>query len=365
MTRSMLVTMRFFTPLLLTFLLGPPPLLSQAALAAPPAVTASQEDGPYVLWEGGKPKVLKVHQGKLEVSALGPSLQLPLDGLPAFQLDPAPPKPAQDSFPAADRIAAVSDIHGNYSGLLALLQAQGIIGKDRRWSFGQGHLVVVGDLFDRGAQVTELLWFVRSLGQQAVLAGGAVHVVLGNHETMALRGDLRYLNPKYAALRFGILPMDLPALYGPSTELGRWLRSLPAFLKIGDVLFIHGGASPLLSYGPVNLGRLNADFRHALDAAGKDPLLGSSGPVWYRGLIPGAGQGPDASDAQVASILGAFQAKCMVIGHSTLEHVTAFHGGSVFGIDAGLKDGKPGEIWVRIGGRVFRGLADGGRIPLE
>jgi Calcineurin-like phosphoesterase len=357
--------MRIFSLLLLTFLSYPPHLLSQTVLAAPSVATATLEDGPYVLWESGKPKVLRVHQGRLEVSALDASLRLPLDGLPAFQLDPAQPKPARDTFPASDRIAAVSDIHGNYSGLLALLQGQGIIGKDRHWSFGQGHLVVVGDIFDRGPQVTEILWFLRTLERQAAHAGGVVHVVLGNHETMVLRGDLRYLHPKYAALRSGLLPSDLPALYGPSSDLGRWLRSLPAFLKIGEILFVHGGPSPALINGPVNLGSLNTGFRHALDAVDKDPLLGPAGPVWYRGLIPGAGQGPDASDAQVAAILDAFQAKILVIGHSTLDRITTFHGGSVFGIDAGLKDGKPGEVWICEGGHTFRGLGDGSRIPLE
>ena len=364
-SKSILISMRFFGLLLVTCLLLPVPLVSQTALVAPPPLAVALEDGPYVLWEGGKPKVLKVHLGRLEVSALGPSLNLPLDGLPAFQLDPAPPRPARDTFPASDRIAAVSDIHGNYSGLLTLLQGQGIIGQDRRWAFGNGHLVVVGDMFDRGPQVTEILWFLRVIEKQAARAGGAVHVLLGNHETMVLRGDLRYLNPKYVALRSGVLPMDLPALYGPSSDLGRWLRSLPAFLKIGDILFVHGGPSPVLVSGPMNLGRLNTDFRLALDAVGQDPFLGPAGPVWYRGLIPGAGQGPDASDVQVVAILDAFHAKTMVLGHSTLDHITAFHGGRVFGIDAGLMDGRPGELWICEGGRIFRGTADGSRFPLE
>ncbi len=364
--KSIFSPMRFFGLLFVAFLLLPIPLVSQTVLVPPPAIAAAAlEDGPYVLWESRQPKVLKVHQGRLEVSALGPSLRLPLNGLPAFQLNPAPPKPARDSFPASDRIAAVSDIHGNYSGLLTLLQGQGIIGKDRRWAFGKGHLVVVGDMFDRGPQVTEILWLLRVLEKQAAHAGGAVHVVLGNHETMILRGDLRYLNPKYIALRSGVLPMDIPALYGPSSELGRWLRSLPAFLEIGDILFVHGGPSPTLVSGPMNLARLNTDFRRALDAGGEDPLLGPAGPVWYRGLIPGAGQGPDASDAQVTSILGAFHAKTMVLGHSTLDRITAFHGGCVFGIDAGLKDGRPGELWICERGRTFRGMPDGSRIPLE
>ena len=59
------------------------------------------------------------------------------------------------------------------------------------------------------------------------------------------------------------------------------------------------------------------------------------------------------------------RARLLVVGHSTLPRITAFHDGRVLGIDAGLKDGKPGELWLQLGGRRFRGLADGSRIPLE
>ncbi|MBK8669693.1 MAG: hypothetical protein IPN89_09590 [Saprospiraceae bacterium] len=36
------------------------------------------------------------------------------------------------------------------------------------------------------------------LEKQAAVAGGKVHVMLGNHELMTLNNDLRYLNVKYS-----------------------------------------------------------------------------------------------------------------------------------------------------------------------
>ena len=71
-----------------------------------------------------------------------------------------------------------------------------VIDTDLTWSFGDGHLVIVGDVFDRGPNVTECLWLIYRLEQEASAAGGAVHFLLGNHELMVMRGDLRYLNER-------------------------------------------------------------------------------------------------------------------------------------------------------------------------
>ena len=86
------------------------------------------------------------------------------------------------------------DVEGNFSALRKLLQANKIITEDFNWQFGKGHLVLIGDFFDRGEQVTELLWFIYSLEEKAKDAGGYVHFILGNHEIMNLSADLRYVN---------------------------------------------------------------------------------------------------------------------------------------------------------------------------
>ena len=351
--------MRFLATLLLALLLAPAPLPARTVPRATPAATTAQPaDGPCVVWEGRKAKVLRFVQGRTETAPLGAGFRLDLPGLPPLRLDPAAPAPARAEFPLPAAVAAVSDIHGNAPGLLALLTAQGILDRDRRWAFGKGHLVVVGDMLDRGGQVTEVLWLLRSLEAQARAAGGAVHVLLGNHETMVLKGDLRYVNPKYLAL-----PLPPPALYGPDTELGRWLRSRPVLLRLGEVLFVHGGPSAEFAAAHGDLAAVNAAARQEW-LGDKGAVMGNGGPLWYRGLIPGAA-GPGASDADVAAVLRAYGATTLVVGHTTLDQVTAFHGNRVYGIDAGLKDGKPGELWLQLGGRRFRGLADGSRIPLE
>ncbi|MFN8011602.1 MAG: metallophosphoesterase [Holophagaceae bacterium] len=350
---------------LLPRLLLLPALLASAVLAA-----QARQDGPYVLWEGGTARVFEIREqdalGERRVQAPF-TLELPGMAARGLRLTGKPYAPAAEALPDPGKILAVSDIHGRFGAVLALLQAQKVVDADLRWTFGRGHLVVVGDVFDRGPQVTEALWFLRALEEGARAAGGAVHLVLGNHEAMAMGGDARYLHPKYARPPKG-LPA-YPVLYGPDSELGRWLRSRPALLKLGPFLFVHGGPSAEflklgLSQAAANRALRTSLGRHPRDLDGPEGFLqGDQGPLWYRGLVPGHARA-DASGEDVDAALKAFRVKAVVIGHTTLDRLTALHGGKVYAIDAGLKEGRPGEAWIWEQGKVWRGTADGRREPL-
>jgi hypothetical protein len=323
-----------------------------------------------VLWDGRTARILEVrNEDQLGERREKAPIKLELPGLAAraLTLKGGPYADAPEALPDPGRILAVSDIHGRFDSVLALLKAQGVVDGGLRWTFGRGHLVVCGDVFDRGPQVTETLWFLRALEESARKAGGAVHLLLGNHEAMVLGGDLRYLHPKYARTPAG-LPA-LPELFGPTSELGRWLRSRSALLKLGPFLFAHGGPGPDLLAQGFDLPRVNRGVRKILGQAARGAegeaafLLGGDGPLWYRGLVPGA-SAKDANDAHLAQVLKAFRVKGLVIGHTTVHELTALHGGRVFAIDAGLKEGRPGEAWIWEKGRVWRGTADGKRAPL-
>ncbi len=345
-------------------------LVIPALLAAAPLAAQERQDGPYVLWDGGTARIFEVRaQDQLgERRAKAPfTLDLPGMAAKGLRLAGKPYAPAADTFPDPGKILAISDIHGRFGAALSLLQAHRVVDADLRWTFGKGHLVIAGDVFDRGPQVTEALWFFRALEEGARSAGGAVHLMLGNHEAMAMGGDLRYLHPKYARGPRG-LPA-YPELFGPDSELGRWLRSRPAILKVGPFLFVHGGPSPAfvaqgLSQAEANRALRSSLGRRARDLAGQEGFLqGDQGPLWYRGLVPGYAQ-PDATGADVDRALAAFGVKAVVIGHTTLDRLTPLHGGKVYAIDAGLKEGRPGEAWIWDKGKVWRGTADGRREPL-
>lgn len=337
--------------------------------AEPPrkAASALGQDGPQVLWKGDEATVYRLEGGKVKAEKHHGTFDLPLPGLAArsLRLDPRGSDVPQARFPLPVRILAVSDIHGRLDTLMHLLKAQKVVDGDLHWRFGKGHLVVVGDVMDRGPQVTEAFWFLRGLAAAAARAGGRVHLLLGNHEVMVMTGDLRYVNPKYLRA-----PEGWPILadqYGRDSELGRWLRTRPAMVAVGPFLFVHGGLSPEFQARHPSLEAVNAELRATLakGVGSKQDTgpLGSQGPVWYRGLLPEGGP-PQATDGEIQGMLEAFGAQAFVVGHTTLEHLGVFHGGRVFGIDAGIKDGQSGEAWLWEKGRTWRAKADGTREPL-
>jgi hypothetical protein len=245
-----------------------------------------------------------------------------------------------------------------------LLRAQKIIGAENQWAFGDGVLVINGDVFDRGPQQTEALWAIYRLAQEAQVAGGSVQMLLGNHESMVLRGDLRYLLPKYLEVA-RLLQHPVPELYGKASEMGRWLRTRATVLKLGDTLFVHGGISPDLPRLAPDLAALNAKIRARLgdsrEALNDDPqaswLFATNGPLWHRGYF----RLPRASNAEVDGLLNRFDVKRIVVGHTTRDEIVSLYGGRVIGIDAALNEGAPGEVLLWENNHLHRGLADGSR----
>ena len=103
-------------------------------------------------------------------------------------------------FDDVDRIVAIADIHGAYVAMVETLQNADILGEDLAWAGGTSHLVIVGDILDRGPRSRDAMELLMRLEAEAEAAGGRVHVVIGNHESMLLTGDLRYVSAaEYAA----------------------------------------------------------------------------------------------------------------------------------------------------------------------
>ena len=92
-----------------------------------------------------------------------------------------------------DQVIAESDdlvnIEGNYYSFVNLLIGNKITDNNLNWIYGTGQLVLNGDMVDRGEYVTQVLWLIYKLEQEASAAGGHVHFILGNHEAMNLEGN--------------------------------------------------------------------------------------------------------------------------------------------------------------------------------
>lgn len=198
----------------------------------------------------------------------------------------------------AQRVIVVGDIHGAIDDLSGLLRAAGVVDNETNWRAGKTHFVSVGDLLDRGPDSRAIMDLFMRLEKQAEQAGGAVHLILGNHELMNLVRDLRYVNAHdyaryqadeeisireahwqhYLAQAIKIAKemssdIDEAAVrdaferdyppgffahlqeFAPQGKYGRWLLSKPSAIIINDTIFVHGGLSeafPLIGLSNIN-----------------------------------------------------------------------------------------------------------------
>ncbi|MGE4222886.1 MAG: metallophosphoesterase [Vicinamibacterales bacterium] len=381
--------------------------------------------------------------------------------------------PSAQSDRDARRVVAIGDVHGSLSGLTAILQAAGLIDAQRRWTGGTATLVQTGDLTDRGAAVRGVLDLMMQLERAAPKARGKVEQVLGNHEVMNLLGELRDATPEIcaafadgdaartrergwrdyqdlAAARARTRPDETPPAYarteaawleayppgcieyrlalGPRGPYGRWLRSRPIAVQVGDSVFMHAGPNPATE---VTVSELNATAKRELERfdsflqrlvdarmarpwfrfedilavaaaevrwtngvleraklAGETPnlsgididlvreasdilqigtwsLLAGDGPLWYRGYATA----DDATlEPAVTGLLARWKVARIVVGHTpNRDYRIRARFGSVFLIDTGML----AEVYKGVpsaleisGARTTATYGDGTRIPL-
>ena len=289
---------------------------------------------------------------------------------------------------------------------------------------------------DRGARARDCLDLVMALQRQAPRAGGKVSTLIGNHEFMNLIGDLRYVTPEIFASfatadsektreralkdyvtflsehaghgHAAVAPADEAAVqkwmeehplgffelreaFRPDGKYGKWIRSNPAVVQVGDGLFVHGGLNPALEFASVkelnervvdDVRAFDAMWRALVDAgviwrhmtfaeavrfaeeegawylaankAGEKPVevkagpeivrligykdwitVSAGGPLWYRGL---ATEPESKLDEALTAMLDRLKAKYIVVGHSVLtsKEVTPRFNSRVFLMDTGM-----------------------------
>ena len=245
-------------------------------------------------------------------------------------------------YPKPEKLFAISDVEGNFNTVTGMLKQQKVIDAQLHWQYGKGHLVFIGDVFDRGNHVTELLWLIYRLEGEARAAGGEVHMLLGNHEIMVLQNDLRYAEKKYVTFD-GLLQKQQGLRYvdllREDSELGRWLRSKNIVEKIGDTLFTHGGMSPMVAEQKLSLDHINKAMRAAIDVAKADRnaeqklLFGRGGPIWYRGYFMPIRDTAKITEQELDKVLTFYQAKAVAVGHTIVEKPQPLFDGKVIAVD--------------------------------
>jgi hypothetical protein len=299
------------------------------------------------------------------------------------------------------RIIAFADVHGASEELTQLLRAVGVVDAGLHWSGGAAQVVSLGDLLDRGAGSRAAMDLLMRLQGEAAAAGGAVHVVLGNHEAMNLIGDLHDTTAAEIASYGGL--SGHRAAFSSDGKYGRWLLSLPVAIAIGDTLFMHGGPSRLLAHlsvAEINrkyhaalteylsayavlqraglvrsddpfderaerarrrlVADFNADAVRRFEIAERDPMLDLDGPNWYRG----AALCNEASESDVLKpILARLGVERLVVGHSVTRDrlVHSRFDGAVIKLDTGMNRavyrGHPAALVIEEG-RVRAVYAD-------
>ncbi len=182
-----------------------------------------------------------------------------------------------------EKVVSISDVHGAYGGMERTLKSAGILDDSLDWAAGKTHLVITGDILDRGPDSRKVMDLLMALEPQAEIAGGKVHLLLGNHEVMNLVGDLRYVaDEEYAAFAADESPEERerwfriyydqqetvadedalraefnqgrpPGFFGhrrafrSDGKYGKWLLTKPLMVVIDGTAYVHGGLSPLVA----------------------------------------------------------------------------------------------------------------------
>ena len=225
------------------------------------------------------------------------------------------------------RIVAIGDVHGALPDFETILKQTGLVDAGRGagggWAGGRSVLVQTGDVVDRGPGTRACLDLLMALEKSAERRNGKVIALLGNHEVMAMTGDLRYVAPEdyqsFAGGRSERIREDAyreylnfvssqslraadaqPAAqvsrekwmaehplgfferrdaFGPQGVYGRWLRNHDVAYQSGDVAFVHGGLSPNLTFDDIR--DLNEQMRVALLAFDRGwQMLSQAGIIW-------------------------------------------------------------------------------------
>lgn len=285
-------------------------------------------------------------------------------------------------FPQPGRLVAVGDIHGDLPKAKSALRLAGLIGPDHRWSGGAATVVQVGDIFDRGGDEIKLLYFFERLRREAAKTGGTVITMNGNHETMNVDADFRFVTREgikefenwgfWQCIGNGMkrmcdgigrdavfrdlcdgVPDEIPgippeflngvrvrvaALRPGGLISSRFLSNNQTVVVVGDSVFAHGGV--LEKHVVYGLERLNKEVRDWIlglrEKVGNRLVRGGDSVVWLRSFSNKLVKDGDCSILEhvLETIPGA---RRMIMGHTIQEDgISSACGGRAIRVDVGM-----------------------------
>ncbi|MDL2323196.1 metallophosphoesterase [Bacteroidales bacterium OttesenSCG-928-A17] len=314
----------------------------------------AQTDGPYLLYENGGLRVITSDkEGKIEdvfYKKIPKDFSFEVCGQgdqPLFSVKLHPIKRPDWKIERTEKVFITSDPHGNLECFADILKAGKVIDENYNWVFGANQLVVIGDIFDRGKDVLPLFWLVYKLEEESSRVGGAVHVLLGNHEEMVLRGDFRYMEKMYSELA-DKLEIPYQNLWHENSELGRWLQTRNAIQIIGDNLFVHAGLSSEFLSENLNIQDVNQACSVHLFQTKEERkeselanfLFGSFGPLWYRGMVRTEEKYKPVDMYQVDSVLEKYGVNRIYVGHTIFPEILGTFADKVIDVNVDNKENR-------------------------
>ena len=275
-------------------------------------------------------------------------------------------------FAPASRIVAIGDLHGDLNATRRALKLAGAVDDNDHWIGGKLVVVQTGDQLDRGDNEQAILDLFTRLVEEAAQAGGAVHILNGNHELMNVKLDLRYVTPGgYMDFQDAVTVTDIDsvlaqyeegqrarvAAFRPGGTYAKVLARRNTVIIIGQNVFVHGGLLPEhVDYG---LERLNAELRAWMEGEGPIPewTQEKDSPVWMRHYSLEV----DDEDCELlAEVLDRLGTKRMIVGHTVhMEEITSYCEGKVWCIDMGMSAYYGGEVKVlEIQGDTIRVISE-------
>ncbi|MCO4746811.1 MAG: metallophosphoesterase [Proteobacteria bacterium] len=266
--------------------------------------------------------------------------------------------PPPSVIQTSGRLVGFADVHGDYDAAVEVLQLAGLVDASLNWSGGTTVAVQTGDQLDRGDGERAILDLFESLSEQAWDAGGGFYPLLGNHETMNVELDFRYVTDGGWA-DFADVPFDdtdAQIMAYPEAERGRAAAFRPGgpyaqmlsghnlAMQVNDTVFVHGGILP--EHARTGLETINAEVQQWMrgERASAETWVGSGSPVWTRLYSEDPTADACASLGESLELLGATR---MVVGHTVQDMANPACGGRVWLMDVGMADhygGSPAAL---------------------
>jgi hypothetical protein len=264
-------------------------------------------------------------------------------------------------WPAEPRVVVIGDLHSDVQATRQAFQLAGGTDENDAWIGGTLTIVQLGDMIGRSDDERQVLDFLFAIREQAQVAGGKVHLLVGNHEVMGARVDNQAVGPDpfpgyedltdldVADARLAFLP-EYAKKRGAALMSGgpyaKRFAELPTVLQLGGTVYVHGGVVP--RWAEYGLDQINAEVSHWLfgNCPEPDSSLGVDNGdrvMWTRQFSSSV----DATDCAVLdeslSILGA---KRMIVAHTVQSTITGYCDDKVWAVDVGMSRFYGGPIEV-------------------